>query len=151
MKTSTAFGLVAAISVAGGAALIYPRAPSAPAALTAADPSNVTPGAVLADVRLPAVLSADAATGKTYFDAVCASCHGANAAGNEGMGPPLIHRLYVPSHHGDAAFLVAVRNGARQHHWSFGSMPPLEQRLTDGELNAIIRYIRELQRENGIL
>jgi hypothetical protein len=44
-----------------------------------------------------------------------------------------------------------VRNGARQHHWSFGSMLPVEQILTDGEIALIILYVRELQRENGIM
>ena len=151
MKITTAFGLVAAISVTGMIALVYPWPTSVPVAQTAADPSDMTPGAVLADVRLPATLSAQAATGKSYFDRVCTSCHGANAAGQDGVAPPLIHQLYVSSHHGDAAFVTAARNGVPQHHWSFGNMLPLEQRLTDGELNAIILYIREVQRENGIL
>ena len=156
MKTSTAFGLVAAISLVGAGAFLYSPKAGAPQAVVAADTAASPdalppPGAPLADVRLPADLSAGAATGKTYYTAVCASCHGANAAGQDGVAPPLVHPLYVASHHGDAAFVAAARNGARQHHWSFGSMPPLEQRLTDGELNAIILYIRELQRENGIL
>ena len=151
MKITTAFGLVAAISGAGAIALIYPKPIAVSAELKAKAPSQTTPGAVLANVRLPAALSAQAATGKTYYNAVCASCHGANAAGQDRVAPPLIHRLYVSSHHGDAAFVTAVRNGARQHHWPFGNMPPLERRLTDSELNAIIIYIRELQRENGIL
>ena len=151
MKITTAFGLVAAISGAGAIALIYPKPIAVSAELKAKAPSQTTPGAVLANVRLPAALSAQAATGKTYYNAVCASCHGANAAGQDRVAPPLIHRLYVSSHHGDAAFVTAVRNGARQHHWPFGNMPPLERRLTDSELNAIIIYIRELQRETGIL
>lgn len=151
MKITTAFGLVAAISGAGAIALIYPKPTAVPAELKADTRSQTTPGAVMADVRLPAALSAEAMTGKTYYDVVCASCHGANAAGQDRVAPPLIHQMYVSSHHGDAAFFTAVRIGARQHHWSFGNMPPLEQRLPDGELNAIILYIRELQRENGIL
>lgn len=105
----------------------------------------------MVEVRLPAALSAKAAAGKTYFDAACASCHGANAAGQDGIAPPLVHKIYEPSHHGDAAFLVAVRDGARQHHWLFGSMLPVEQILTDGEIALIILYVRELQRENGIM
>ena len=110
-----------------------------------------TPGAVLAKVRLPTTLSAKAAGGQTYYDAACASCHGKNAAGQDGIAPPLVHQIYQPSHHGDAAFLVAVRKGARQHHWSIGSMLPVQKKLTDGEIAAITLYVRELQRENGTM
>jgi len=46
--------------------------------------------------------------------------------------------------------VLAARNGVRAHHWPFGNMPPVEQRLTDGELGAIVAYVRELQRANGI-
>lgn len=112
--------------------------------------SSTNVGAPLADVVVPAELSAQAGQGETYFNAVCASCHGANAAGQDGVAPPLIHRIYEPSHHGDMAFVLAARNGVRAHHWSFGNMPPVEQRLTDGELGAIVAYVRELQRANGI-
>ncbi len=107
-------------------------------------------GSPLAEVIVPATLSAQAQTGETYFNAVCASCHGANAAGQDGVAPPLVHRIYEPSHHGDMAFVLAARNGVRAHHWPFGNMPPVEQRLTDGELGAIVLYVRELQRANGI-
>ena len=107
-------------------------------------------GAPMAEVVVPVEFSAQAAQGETYYTAVCASCHGANAAGQEGIAPPLVHRIYEPSHHGDMAFVMAARNGVRAHHWSFGNMPPVEQRLTDGELAAIITYVRELQRANGI-
>ncbi|MFV1446219.1 cytochrome c [Phaeobacter sp. JH18-17] len=106
-------------------------------------------GAPLTDVQLPHDLSQTAAIGKRAFDAVCAECHGTNAAGRNGIGPPLVHNIYEPSHHGDAAFLLAVRNGVRAHHWDFGSMPP-QQGLTDGDVSGIIRYVRELQEANGI-
>ncbi|MCB4458318.1 c-type cytochrome [Leisingera sp. McT4-56] len=107
------------------------------------------PGAPLAEVQLPPELSETAMTGKRAFDAVCAGCHGDNAAGRNGMGPPLVHKIYEPSHHGDAAFLLAVRNGVRAHHWKFGNMPA-QQGLTDGDVKGITQYVRELQRANGI-
>ena len=56
---------------------------------------------------------------------------------------------YRPGHHGDAAFAMAVRNGVRQHHWRFGNMPPQPQ-VSDRELKAIVRYVREMQIANGI-
>lgn len=125
-------------------------APGEPAAADAPGRASVVSGDAIVDVVVPTQLSARASQGQIYFNAVCASCHGANAAGQEGVAPPLVHRIYEPSHHGDMAFVLAARNGVRAHHWPFGDMPPVEQRLTDGELGAITAYVRELQRANGI-
>lgn len=108
------------------------------------------PGGPIAQVKVPETLSAQAQMGKTFFEALCAPCHGLNAAGQQDVAPPLIHRFYVPSHHGDAAFASAARNGVRAHHWNFGDMPPIPEKLTDAEIASIVLYIREMQRENGI-
>ena len=123
-----------------------------PASTSAAGTSLPVPmaGAPMAEVVVPAELSAQAGQGETYYNAVCASCHGANAAGQDGVAPPLVHRIYEPSHHGDGAFFLAARNGVRAHHWKFGNMPAVEQPLTDAELGAIVAYVRELQRANDI-
>ncbi len=99
------------------------------------------------NVTVP-MLSDVAALGKVAFDANCAQCHGGNAAGTD-KGPPLVHDIYNPGHHGDAAFALAVRQGVRQHHWRFGNMPP-RPGLGDAEMATIIRYVRELQVANGI-
>lgn len=103
-------------------------------------------GTATVDVRVP-TLSASAARGARAFGANCKQCHGPNAAGTD-KGPPLVHRIYEPSHHGDAAIRRAVRLGVRPHHWGFGAMPKID--VSDRELDAIIAYIRELQRANGI-
>lgn len=50
--------------------------------------------APLAMVSLKGILSQNAQIGKLVFEAKCASCHGANAAGTEGIAPPLIHKIY---------------------------------------------------------
>lgn len=105
--------------------------------------------APMVDVALPEALSANAEIGKLAYDAKCAACHGANAAGQDGVAPPLVHKIYEPSHHGDAAFLLAAKNGVRAHHWRFGNMPPVEG-VTDGDVKMIVAYVRELQRANGI-
>lgn len=140
---------VAIVGVAGwywaqGRAADEPTANAQPAA------ASVVSAEPIVDVVVPAQLATLARQGEIYFNAVCASCHGTNAAGREGVAPPLVHRIYEPSHHGDMAFVLAARNGVRAHHWPFGNMPPVEQRLTDGELGAIVAYVRELQRANGI-
>lgn len=107
------------------------------------------PGAAIVAVAVPADLSAQAQAGKRVFDARCAACHGENAAGRDGAGPPLVHGYYEPDHHADAAFALAVRNGVRAHHWRFGNMPPVDGVMAE-DLAAIVRYVRELQAENGI-
>ena len=87
--------------------------------------------------------------GEAVFKTNCASCHGVNAAGKDGFGPPLVHKIYEPSHHGDMAFVLAVKQGVRAHHWKFGNMPPVAG-VSDQEVQAIIAYVRALQRANGI-
>lgn len=86
--------------------------------------------------------------GKVTFDETCAACHGTNASGTD-QGPPLVHRIYISSHHGDASFYRAVQMGSRAHHWNYGDMPPQPDVSTE-QVAAIVRYVRELQMANGI-
>lgn len=97
---------------------------------------------------IPTTFSDAARMGERAFNAVCATCHGKDAAGTD-VGPPLVHRIYEPSHHADYAFEMAVTNGVRAHHWKFGNMPP-QPGLTKADVTTIITYVRELQRANGI-
>jgi len=138
--------IIAAILVAGGVG--YAMWPSASQTATS-DATISLEGGVLADVLLPESLSQNAQIGQIAFDAKCAACHGANAAGQDGVAPPLVHIIYEPSHHGDEAFQLAASMGVRGHHWPFGDMPPVEG-VTRGDVTMIIAYIRELQRANGI-
>ena len=118
--------------------------------LTASETTETLPaGAAMIEVAVPETLSENAKIGKAAFEAKCAVCHGVNAAGQDGLAPPLVHKIYEPSHHGDAAFLLAAKNGVRAHHWRFGNMPPVEG-VTDGDVKMIVAYVRELQRANGI-
>lgn len=139
MQRKTGLAVLAAAVALGG--YIWWQQAEAPAPTQA--------GAAMVTVTLPETLSAQAQVGREAFAANCAVCHGENGAGREGAGPPLIHKIYEPSHHGDGAFMVAASNGVRQHHWSFGNMPPV-QGITPAEVKTIIAYIRELQRANGI-
>ena len=93
-------------------------------------------------------LSALAARGEAVYFGTCAACHGENLTGTE-SGPPLIHPLYRPGHHSDYSFVRAVQNGVHPHHWPFGAMPP-QPHIDDDALIEVIRYIREVQRANGI-
>ena len=113
------------------------------------DTSEIAQGAPIVEVALPAELSSEAQIGKRAFEAKCATCHGANAAGQNGVAPPLVHKIYEPNHHSDMAFVLAAKNGVRAHHWNFGNMAPVEG-LTDADVKMIARYVRQLQAENGI-
>ena len=109
---------------------------------------HMSGGPALAELQVPQ-LTAVAERGRALFEANCAVCHGINAAGSDGAGPPLVHVIYEPSHHGDAAFQLAVAQGVRAHHWRFGDMPPVAG-VTPDDVDKITAYVRELQRANGI-
>jgi mono/diheme cytochrome c family protein len=87
------------------------------------------------------------AEGAAFFSTHCSSCHGVNASGTA-RGPALLHGVYRSSHHGDASFELAVRNGVRAHHWRFGDMPPVPGLMVN-EVRAITAYVRWLQQLAG--
>jgi mono/diheme cytochrome c family protein len=93
---------------------------------------------------LPAELQA----GEAKFNTNCSACHGQQGVGTQ-QGPPLVHKIYEPNHHGDAAFRLAAANGVRAHHWEFGNMPKIET-VTPPDVDQIIQYVRWLQRQAGI-
>lgn len=144
-----------ALVLIGGGAVAYWQA-SAPGddrmmpTVSAAMHGTAAAAAALpADEIVVPKLSSPAQLGKVAFDEKCATCHGPKASGTEN-GPPLIHKIYEPSHHGDYAFQHAAREGVKAHHWSFGDMAPVEG-VTDKQIEWITRYVREVQRANGIL
>lgn len=113
--------------------------------LTSGDDMN---GRAMVEVNVPP-LDASTKLGERLFNENCAICHGENAAGKQGIAPPLVHKIYEPSHHADGSFYLAVSQGVRAHHWPFGDMPPV-QGLTQGDVGKIVAYIRLVQRTNGI-
>lgn len=91
----------------------------------------------------------DLARGEQVFAANCAACHGERGTGTT-SGPPLVHEIYEPGHHPDQSFVRAIREGVPAHHWDFGPMPAISG-LNDQEIEDVIAYVRELQREAGII
>ncbi|MFW5933202.1 MAG: c-type cytochrome [Actinomycetota bacterium] len=87
--------------------------------------------------------------GEVLFADNCAQCHGPEGDGSE-AGPPLVHEIYEPGHHPDEAFQQAVAQGVSAHHWNFGDMAPI-QGLEPDEVDDIVAYVRELQRDAGII
>ncbi|WP_299207617.1 cytochrome c [uncultured Tateyamaria sp.] len=144
MKTTLSITAAIAISVLG-----YVLWPDTDQPTSSQEAEVAFADKALADIVLPDTLSVNAQIGKRGFDANCATCHGTNAVGQDGIAPPLIHIIYEPSHHGDESFQRAVAMGVRGHHWPFGSMPPIEG-LNRGDVTMITAYIREVQRANGI-
>ena len=117
--------------------------PSSPTTSTSPGPGPTSPPSALPG------LPPEAQQGMEAFNANCAVCHGPNASGTS-QGPTLIHRVYEPNHHQDFAFRNAARNGVPAHHWQFGDMPPVPG-VSNEELDAIICFVRELQRDGGII
>ena len=98
----------------------------------------------------PATMPVEPATssGEEIFNANCSSCHGVGATGTD-AGPPLVHEIYEPGHHPDFSIRNAVSQGVMQHHWFFGNMPPVAG-LSPDDVEKLICYIREVQRDGGI-
>lgn len=103
------------------------------------------PAARSAAFKLPAELQ----SGEGKFNTFCARCHGPEATGTK-QGPPLVHKIYEPNHHGDAAFQRAAAYGVRAHHWQFGDMPKIEG-VKPEDIDQIVKYVRWLQRQAGIM
>ena len=101
------------------------------------------------DGSAPSEEGVDLARGEQLFDNNCAVCHGAQGTGTV-QGPPLVHEIYEPGHHPDEAFRRAVTDGVPQHHWDVGPMPAVPG-LDQSQVDDIIAYIRELQRDAGII
>ena len=93
-------------------------------------------------------LMPNAAKGKVLYQKNCASCHGVDLNGSD-KGPPMLHKIYEPSHHGDAAFQMAAKSGVRAHHWKFGDMAPVPA-VTPNDVAHITAFIRLEQRKAGI-
>lgn len=93
--------------------------------------------------------SGDVAVGETLYQANCAVCHGADLRGT-GQGPPFLDAIYLPNHHADTSFLLAVRNGVRPHHWRFGPMPAIGG-LDEDDVADIVAYVRAQQRDAGLI
>lgn len=112
------------------------------AAFAACDSSQ--PMQAVGSAPVPAELQA----GEAKFNANCSVCHGKQGVGTQ-QGPPLVHKIYEPNHHGDVAFQRAAAMGVKAHHWQFGNMPKIEN-VTPDDVDEIIRYVRWLQKQAGI-
>ncbi len=110
---------------------------------------QLDPDEVRAKQGLPPIgFVADADKGKTLFGNHCAGCHGKHGKGTT-QGPPLVHKIYAPSHHADMTFYRAAKDGVRSHHWQFGDMRPVKT-VKPEDVSHIVAYVRQEQRRHGI-
>ena len=86
--------------------------------------------------------------GEQKFNANCSRCHGIGGVGTN-QGPPFLHKVYEPNHHGDAAFQRAAATGVKAHHWQFGDMPKVDA-VKPEDVDEIVKYVRWLQKQAGI-
>ncbi len=110
--------------------------------------SQGEPPATPVSSQSSAAVPADLQPGEAKFTANCSACHGAGGLGTK-QGPPLVHKIYEPNHHGDAAFQRAAANGVKAHHWEFGNMPKIDG-VTPEDVDQIIKYVRWLQHQAGV-
>ena len=137
--------LAAAIVAACAAAAACGADASDAGEALAAEPTSA-PG-----TSVPATASTNPTTaapdGAAVYQQYCAECHGVDLRGTD-KGPSQLSIIYEPNHHGDYAYRVAIRDGAREHHWWFGDMPPVEG-ITDLEIEQVISFIRAEQQRLG--
>jgi len=86
--------------------------------------------------------------GEAGYQKDCAICHGEDGLGNS-MGPPLLHSVYGPMQHSDAAFLLSVKAGVKAHHFNMGGMEVMPE-VSAEMVGKMTTYVRWLQQEVGI-
>ena len=96
----------------------------------------------------PGPVPAELVEGERRYNRNCRPCHGPFGTGGD-TGPPLVHEIYEPGHHSDAAFSLAITRGVRGHHWTFGNMPAMPEMDTT-EIAGVTAYVRWLQQKAGI-
>lgn len=88
------------------------------------------------------------ALGAEVFDQSCATCHGPAARGGL-AGPPLTHEIYEGLT--DADIRTVIEQGKPPTNWPQfeAGMAPVPN-LSASEVDAVIAYVRDVQREAGL-
>jgi mono/diheme cytochrome c family protein len=84
--------------------------------------------------------------GQTIFQKICAACHQQDAAGKEGVAPPLAGSEWVKAASGERLVRIVLNglNGPIQVQgktWNL-AMPPLRENLDDEQIATVLNYIR---------
>jgi len=86
----------------------------------------------------------DYVAGQKYFHQVCATCHGADAAGGN-KAPTFLQEKFHPKNITNGKIAKTILNGS-----SSGAMPSQKNKVNDEQIREIIKYIRFSQREAGV-
>ena len=76
--------------------------------------------------------------GQNYYHRVCANCHGADALGKKTKAPGLIDTDYLPDNYTDDEIREQIIEGSDK-------MPSQRNKVSDSEINEIIKYLRYSQ------
>jgi len=79
----------------------------------------------------------------------CAACHGQAADGVDDRGPSLLEAAYLIEALPDEALATAIREGVASSQDRWAPMPAFP-RFDDAELEAVVGYVRELQRRAAL-
>ena len=82
--------------------------------------------------------------GQAQFNKVCANCHGPDAMGGN-RAPSMIQERFTISKYSNENISQIITNGSNS-----GAMPSLKNRVSEKEIEEIIKYIRYLQKESGL-
>ncbi|MFU8839499.1 MAG: c-type cytochrome [Nitriliruptoraceae bacterium] len=83
------------------------------------------------------------------FAANCAVCHGPAGQGVDDQGPSLLADSYLAGDFPDEDLAAAIRNGVASSDERWAPMPGFP-RFDDDQLDAVVGYVRELQRRAAL-
>lgn len=78
--------------------------------------------------------------GARLFLENCSGCHMPNGSGGVGAGPPLAGNPVVTTPEPDNLLAMVLGGQVAQH--GNGSMPSFKEQFTDGEIAAVLSYVR---------
>ena len=87
-------------------------------------------------LRLPSYPVELVLEGREIFQAQCSTCHGPEGAGDPSGGIPALDGSMHAWHHPDSQIASFLRQGV-------GTMPPIGATFTDGEIAAVLAYIKQ--------
>lgn len=83
-------------------------------------------------------------SGQEHYHRACANCHGPDAMGGGGA-PKLIQEKFSAANYSDIKFAQTIVNGSDS-----GVMPSQKQKVSEKQINEIIKYLRYSQKESGL-
>ncbi len=82
--------------------------------------------------------------GQKHFHKICSNCHGSDAMGKQTKAPKLIDTDFIQKNYSDEDIFQTVIDGS-------GKMPSQRNKLSDGEIKEIIKYLRYSQKTANLV